>query len=190
MKAFNTLATAKQATAASTALPQNPRNGFIPINAAGQRLDPVLRMPINKERKTYKSRTRNQGLCTNFYLKGSCRYKNCRYDHTPINSSLLLILKQKLLDTPCHSAGACRSGDCIHGHVCAIAGCVDGKVMKCRFDHAAHGVDMAVAEWVRPTGAKNPAIQKEAKKSSPSDTDSSKVSMENWPRMVDDLIDI
>jgi hypothetical protein len=67
---------------------------------------------------------------------------------------------------------------------------VGDRIKECRFKPAAHGVDMTVAEYVKPNGGKDAAFREKVRKESSTDTDSSKASMENWPIMVSNLVDI
>jgi hypothetical protein len=70
-------------------------------------------------------------------------------------------------------------------------GCVGNNDGGCKFGPEAHGVDMSVADFVQPwTGKMKETKKKEVQSDRSTETDSSKGSMENWPTMVGDLIDI
>lgn len=190
MKSLNIPITSNSSLNSSTVIPAKPRTGFIPINAAGQRLDPTLRTPSNAEFSAYKLRTGPKKLCSVHYLKGRCWAKKCCYDHSPINDSLSLVLKHKLLENPCRFEGVCRDEGCIYGHVCARKGCAGQNDKGCKFSAATHGVDMKVTGWARPIENKKGANKEKAVRvMTPTDTGSSKSSMENWPSMGN-LIDI
>jgi hypothetical protein len=178
-------------TYSTTTFSSKPHAGLISINTAGHRVDPILRLPTTAENSAYKSRSRHKNLCSWFFLSGSCSTKMCRYDHSPITASQLHVLKHKLLEWPCHFQGACRHKGCFHGHVCVKKGCIGNIDAGCKFGPEAHGVDMKAADFVQPwTGKMKETKKKELKSDQDPETDSSKGSMENWPTMVGDLIDI
>jgi hypothetical protein len=182
------------------------RTGYVPVNAAGQRVDSYLRLPTNDGHNKYKSRTKGKKLCTSLHLTGSCYQKKCRFDHSAITPTILHVLRHKLRECPCTHEGECRQADCFYGHVCFAKGCAGHWQSGCRFKLEAHGVDLLVVKWVRPGGAKTveaggvytdvPAQQDgKAKKEAAKDNSwfemaSSKGSMENWPTMVGDLIEV
>jgi hypothetical protein len=70
--------------------------------------------------------------------------------------------------------------------------CTASKRRGCRFAPEAHGVDMEVTEWVKPRGggASIADAKRVIAKARNMETNSPKGSMENWPPMVGNLIDI
>lgn len=162
----------------------------IPTNAAGHRLDLLLHVPTSKERADYKSRTKSNGLCTSFHLAGYCYMKECRYDHGRVTPAQLHVLEHKLKKWPCYFKGNCRLKDCYHGHICIVRGCKSPKYKGCRLSSEAHNVDLEIYEWVKSVPRGHDRPEKRVGHTNISTTDSSKDSMENWPMMVTDLIEI
>jgi hypothetical protein len=171
-------------------LEENPR--LVPINASGHRIDPVLRVPTAAEQSAFKKRDNRQHLCSGFFLKNSCQVKHCPYDHSKITAPIQHTLKHRVKEWPCRFKGACRLSSCIHGHVCVKQACTASKRRGCRFAPEAHGVDMEVTEWVKPRGggASIADAKRVIAKARNMETNSPKGSMENWPPMVGNLIDI
>lgn len=178
--------------------------GFIPINAAGHRIDALLRPPTQDEHIKFKQRTKQKNLCTSFHLTGYCPVNHCRFDHSSIALPVLHVLKQKVRGWPCTAGGGCRRADCFHGHVCFAKGCLGGRHPGCKFSLEAHGVDLNIIKWVKPGVVEELKVVEvdipagpygKATKEAPEDnswfkTGASKASMESWPAMVQDLIEI
>lgn len=162
----------------------------IPINATGHRIDPPLRMPTKVERTAFKARTRRKNLCTMFHLKGHCLQKSCRFEHGHITPAILHVLREKVRGWPCHSQGSCRRKDCIHGHVCLAEGCSGPGDQKCKFSAEAHQLDREIHEWVMPESLTAGHSEEQRKPDSGTKAYESKGSMEDWPAMVTDLIEI
>jgi hypothetical protein len=178
----------------STSIPRYAREstGCIPINKNGHRLDDPLRIPTAAEHNAYKARTKTKKLCSPFYLTNSCPVKSCRYDHTPICALVHHTLRYRLSEWPCRFGGACRRKNCFNGHACSWKRCDGKKLGNCRFDSDMHGVDLEVAEWVKSVGAWGNEVELETtkRKQGVAETNSSDGSMETWPAMVSDLIDV
>ncbi|KAL5118528.1 hypothetical protein ACEQ8H_003543 [Pleosporales sp. CAS-2024a] len=192
--------------------PQSPPR-MIPLNAAGHRIDPLIQPSADKERSAYKTRTRRKNLCSVFFLADACRFKEkCHFDHSPITPAQLNVLKEKMQQMPCHSKGACRNSECYRGHVCLRKGCKGkGKDSNCKYGPAQHGIDMEIATWARPANVPTLTVKekkhptpsssatiptltvKEKKHPTPSSsatTATSTSSMDTWPMMVSNLIEI
>ncbi|KAH7396559.1 hypothetical protein DE146DRAFT_657071 [Phaeosphaeria sp. MPI-PUGE-AT-0046c] len=162
----------------------------IPINAAGHRLDPLLRVPTSKERAGYKSRTKSSRLCSRFHLTGYCHVKDCRYDHGHIAPAQLHVLQHKLKEWPCYYEGTCRLEHCYHGHICLVQGCKGNKYKGCRFGSEAHNIDLEIHEWVKPMPRRTDRPEERMDYKSVAKVDSAQGSMETWPMMVADLIEM
>jgi hypothetical protein len=176
-------------TARPTVTPiRKPR--WISLNAAGHRLDPAITTPTQKERSTYKTRTKRKNLCTVFFIYGKCGHKFCRYDHTAITPSMLHVLKFNLSEFPCGMQGACRAQDCFRGHVCARKECKGSNYAGCKFGPDAHGVDLEVDDQVEPGHIKKKMHKEnEIRMTTSTIAVGSKSSIEDWPTMGN-LIDI
>jgi hypothetical protein len=80
--------------------------------------------------------------------------------------------------------------DCYHGHTCVAQGCKGPKYKGCRFGSEAHGVDKEVHKWVKPGSRPDGRSEERSDYDSAPTIDISKGSMETWPTMVADLIEI
>lgn len=177
---------------------------LIPVNAVGHRIDVLLKPPTMKEQVKYKERTKQKNLCTSFHLTGNCPVNHCHFDHSSITLPVLHVLKQKIRGWPCKAGGGCRRADCFYGHVCFAKGCLRGRRPGCKFSLEAHGMDLNIIKCVEPgveeefkvmeveitAGPYGSAIKEDMKDKNWPKTGGSKASMENWPPMVQDLIDI
>jgi hypothetical protein len=168
------------------------KTGCIPINKNGHRLNKPLRIPTAAEQSALKDRTRTKKLCSPFYLANTCPFRSCNYDHTPISTLVRYALRYKMSEWPCRYGGACRRKDCFNGHLCFRKKCGEKKAGDCRFDSDMHGVDLEVAEWIESVGAWGNELEVKTTKVKHGvvETISSKGSMEKWPTMVGNLIDV
>ncbi|KAF2036737.1 hypothetical protein EK21DRAFT_106053 [Setomelanomma holmii] len=172
----------------SRKLPTEARPGLIPINAGGYRLDTISSPPSKSDWDLYQARIKHRKLCNAFHLRGSCNDARCEFDHSAISPDILKCLQFLLMEWPCRQKGDCRRSDCYNGHVCQKGACRRRKFTTCNFPHNAHKVDWQVAKWIKP--GEDVAAKAEAKSAQIADRNSSKGSMENWPAMVGNLIDI
>ncbi|KAH7068710.1 hypothetical protein FB567DRAFT_555309 [Paraphoma chrysanthemicola] len=173
--------------ASSVILPTEARPGLIPINSNGHRLDIYVACPSEAQYKLYHARIRDQKLCSPFHLQGSCTGRVCNFDHSPADPDTVACLRFQVADWPCKEEGECRRADCYYGHVCQKSKCSGGKVATCKFKGSGHNVDCKVAEWIRPGDV---VTRKWEEKGLNRGMDNAVGSMENWPTMVGDLIDI
>jgi hypothetical protein len=175
-------------TPASRHLPTRVRPGWIPVNAAGYRLDISVDPPTKAQWNKYHARTQQKKLCNAQHLRGSCNAEDCEFDHAAIDAEVRMCLYYILLELPCRHKGACHRLDCYNGHVCQKEACGRGKIGICKFAQAVHKQDLSVARWIKPSAESVKNIQ--VKTASESENNNSKSAMENWPMMVGDLIDI
>lgn len=130
-----------------TSLPEH-RDGFIPINKDGMRIDTALRNPSKAELLTYNARANAHRLCNHYHLTGVCSLSpECPYDHSYLEPELLNVLKHFVRRYPCAKKGHCRNAKCDKGHVCVWSGC---QGTKCKLGHQLHNVDLKVTRWINP----------------------------------------
>lgn len=132
-------------------LPQQNGN-LLALNRDGHRIDVLLPKASREDHITLKNRIQaGQKLCNDYQLTGTCRSgKICQYDHNSLPPELINVLRHLAREIPCSRKGGCRRGTCYKGHVCSKAGC-----RNCKLGYKAHGVDLAVAEWVQPDDARD-----------------------------------
>ncbi|KAF2734279.1 hypothetical protein EJ04DRAFT_577050 [Polyplosphaeria fusca] len=131
----------------SALLPTSPMPGFIPLNKDGHRLDTVIRAPTQDEWATYNTRFRQQKPCNSYHLQLICTTFNCPFDHSPLEPEARHALQYVLKCAPCPQKGACRSADCIYGHICQKDECL-GQMKGCRMKMDLHDVDPKLASMV------------------------------------------
>ncbi|PWY86767.1 hypothetical protein BO70DRAFT_427773 [Aspergillus heteromorphus CBS 117.55] len=122
--------------------------GSIPTNTAGDRIDTYCPIPSSEAWEAYTHRAKIHKPCNNYHLGGDCGNKNCDYDHTPIDSTSLDVMKHILRQHPCPTGPSCRSLKCYLGHICQKDGCRATK--PCKFPRYAHILDLHIATWVTP----------------------------------------
>lgn len=171
----------------STNLPTEGRPGLIPVNASGHRLDIYFPAPNDTQWAEYTKRLKHKKPCNAFHIRKSCVTPNCVFDHTPLSAATLLCLKYFLLKLPCKRKGNCRRVDCYNGHLCQRRLCPGTRAKGCQFQDRSHGVDMEVVRWVE--GSER-FIEGKGEVKELTGSGSSGGSMESWPTMVGNLIDI
>jgi hypothetical protein len=141
----------------NTSLPGH-RDGVIPINKDGMRIDTALPNPSKADRLAYNARANTHRLCNHYHLTGECNLlSDCPYDHDYLQPELLTVLKHFVRRYPCTKKGLCRNSKCDKGHVCVEGGC---QGSKCKLGHQMHNMDLKVVEWV--TADTEEGIQKKA----------------------------
>ena len=136
----------------ATLLPQDDsiQHNGIPVNKHQHRLDPYMPPPSLEDMGAFNARTGKQHLCNNYQIHNNCpRGDSCPYDHSAASPAIVNYLKQVVRNSPCPKRGACRSLNCVLGHICQKADCKwRGGRIYCRFSQQTHNVDMNVAEVV------------------------------------------
>jgi hypothetical protein len=125
-------------------------DGFVAINAKGERLD-VYMPPVHAEdRARFTQRIAKQKLCNKFYLTGDDHDPStCGFDHSPIDDSLRNYLRSIAASTPCTRRSACRNLNCLNGHICQKPDCkYRGGKTYCKLPGPIHYVQMGVKECV------------------------------------------
>jgi hypothetical protein len=117
----------------------------VPLNQAGQRLDPYMHAPTPEESQTFDKKYSVCPTCRLYHLKGGCRQGNrCGFDHTAITVETRRVFRYKLTRQPCKFGSTCRSVDCLYSHTCVRNTCMQSDCPMKEF----HGIDKAVASWV------------------------------------------
>jgi hypothetical protein len=125
-------------------------NGFVAVNAKGERLD-VYMPPVQAEdRARFAQRVAKQKLCNKFYLTGDDHDPStCGFDHSPIDDALRNYLRSIAASTPCTRRSACRNLNCLNGHICQKLDCkYRGGKTYCKLPGPIHYVQMGVKECV------------------------------------------
>ncbi|KJX97294.1 C-x8-C-x5-C-x3-H type zinc finger protein [Zymoseptoria brevis] len=121
----------------------------IPVNKSQHRLDTYAPPPRTAVLARFNSRIAQQKLCNNFHLKGFCTNDQCEYDHESVSPEMRDCLAQVARGLPCARRGACRSINCISGHICQRPDCKHrGGKNYCKLGSQAHGQDLQVAGFV------------------------------------------
>ncbi|KAL1801359.1 hypothetical protein ACET3X_001701 [Alternaria dauci] len=138
----------------SSLLPTRARHGRVPINLAKQRLDLQTQVPTPAELQAYKDRTKLQGLCIDFHLRGQCFMKDCKFSHGTMLPGVYCVLQYKALGTPCFQGSGCRNLNCAYAHICQKEECARAgrNPALCELPEAMHKVDPFVADWVAADG--------------------------------------
>ncbi|KAL2823805.1 hypothetical protein BDW59DRAFT_92367 [Aspergillus cavernicola] len=121
---------------------------FIAVNKDGDRIDPYVPMPSRESWDTYVRRSKPRRPCNNYHLAGECETNNCEFDHSPVDSNSLNVMKNILRQHVCSKGASCRSLKCYLGHHCQKSGCKGIK--PCKFGRYAHTLDIVVAQWDTP----------------------------------------
>ncbi|KAJ5312770.1 hypothetical protein N7508_003600 [Penicillium antarcticum] len=132
-------------------LPSIKTEEFIPVTKDGHRIDPYIPSPSGEAFDEYHSRAKEAKVCNSYHLSGECGDMSCPYDHSDVSNTIIEVLRFMLLQHPCSRAGACRSIKCYMGHLCQKPGCKAVKSWQCRFNQAAHTLDLKVARWDVPS---------------------------------------
>ncbi|KAJ6019596.1 hypothetical protein N7499_009438 [Penicillium canescens] len=132
-------------------LPSIKTEEFIPVTKDGHRIDPYIPSPSGAAFDEYHSRAKEAKVCNSYHLSGECGDMSCPYDHSDVSDTIIEVLRFMLLQHPCSRAGACRSIKCYMGHLCQKPGCKAVKSWQCRFNQAAHTLDLKVARWDVPS---------------------------------------
>ncbi|KAK5656483.1 hypothetical protein OQA88_4866 [Cercophora sp. LCS_1] len=131
----------------------------IQINAAGERIDPVL--PTNKRFQEAYTRIRKQKLCRSFYLNNYCRFGDeCHFNHAhqATQDDLIALSHIAKRNQVCEFGTKCIDNRCLFGHNCpnsrdgtdtqlltATANCHSrGSTVKCRYPARLHDLDTRV----------------------------------------------
>lgn len=123
----------------------------IPVNRLNQRIDPPLEIPSLSDQRHFEDRIGRHKLCNEYYLRGYCPDRNCRFDHSAIDKQLVNTLRYTARKVVCRSGTACRRSECYYGHQCPFASC-DSR--RCPFAKAGlHEVrDLEIVRYVPPRG--------------------------------------
>ncbi|KAF2836674.1 hypothetical protein M501DRAFT_1018561 [Patellaria atrata CBS 101060] len=132
--------------------PPSEREGLIPVNKDGHRLDTFLPPASKNGRDTYYARTRRQKPCYDRVVAGKCAVSGCKLDHNSVGRDVILFMKHIRREKVCPFYGNCRSPSCGFAHVCPNA----GKCTDCRWGQQwknIHKIDKKVVRWVPITKA-------------------------------------
>ena len=89
------------------------REGLIPLNQEGSRLDFYLKPPTAEQWSAYTHRAKIHKLCNDYQLSGQCSSGDqCHYDHSNLEPDLKHVLRLIVHDYPCGRKGACRIKNC------------------------------------------------------------------------------
>ncbi|KAL1310806.1 hypothetical protein AAFC00_001046 [Neodothiora populina] len=142
-----------QVTVTETYLPRwsSEREGLIPINRDGHRLDFYKEPPSNDLFAAYNKRTQARKQCNDFQFLGFCeKGARCIYihSHSPLEPPFKRVLESILRTSPCPAKGECRLKECYRGHICTQPGCNGSEGGKaCKLKKAMHGIDTVVDSW-------------------------------------------
>ncbi|KAF1956895.1 hypothetical protein CC80DRAFT_534884 [Byssothecium circinans] len=131
----------------SDLLPTHIVPGFIPLNKDNQRLDVYIREPTQEEWIAYNALFHNVKPCNNHHLQGMCTRFACPYDHSPLEPTVRHCLEYVVKCSVCPRKGACRTVDCIQGHLCQKNGCT-GQEKGCKMKADLHNVDPRLSSLV------------------------------------------
>ncbi|KAL3448156.1 hypothetical protein BJX65DRAFT_295352 [Aspergillus insuetus] len=121
---------------------------FIPVNKDGERIDTYVPPPSPEVWEGYVQRSKVRKLCNNYHLGGSCGNDICEFDHSPVDSDSLNVMKYILRQHVCSKGTKCRALNCYVGHHCQKGGCRGSK--PCRFGWRGHTLDLTVSQWETP----------------------------------------
>jgi len=127
-----------------------PIKSDVAVNRLEQRIDLPLPVLTPSDQARFDLRIKSQKLCNEHQLRRSCRNEHCHFDHQPIDSGILLVLRHYSRRAPCSIGPTCRRPDCFYGHTCPYQRSGGCKNVKCAFN--ARGmhevVDLEVAEVI------------------------------------------
>ena len=116
----------------------SPHQSFHRIfrNRFSQRIDPFL-----EASDALKTAVGVDKLCTQFGLRGYCRWSNsrqnkCRFQHRPISEQESTALRVLTRQSPCINGTGCRDSSCFYGHNCTKNFCCVRRT--CKFSPAMH----------------------------------------------------
>ncbi|KAJ9635242.1 hypothetical protein H2199_008729 [Coniosporium tulheliwenetii] len=134
-------------------LPSQPpdKEGLIPLNSRGDRLDYFIPPATPGAWQAYTARAKTHKICNKFHIEKNCQNTNCPFDHKPVEPELIHVMKIILSNRPCPRRGGCRRETCPEGHICKRPGC-QGPGDHCKFAASMHRVDTVPFEWVEPVG--------------------------------------
>lgn len=112
-------------------------NETIYLNSKGERVDKPLDLMDTAAEKRFLQRINgnSERFCHMFQLNGSCKERNCKYQHNLLPKGEILVLRTKLRGQVCKVGLTCRDRACIYGHNCQCSR------PKCNFKPAHHNVD-------------------------------------------------
>lgn len=128
--------------------PSSEKNGLIPVNKDGQRIDTALGQPSEAACEAFRTRTHGHKLCNGHHLMNYCSNITCDFDHAPITEEVRLVLRTVARSIPCARKSDCRRANCTKGHICQKKGCRGGG--GCKLNSYMHSVDPIVVEWIIP----------------------------------------
>ncbi|THC88089.1 hypothetical protein EYZ11_012463 [Aspergillus tanneri] len=96
---------------------------YIPINVLGERIDSYCPKPPLEAWESYNRRTKQYKLCNRHQLRGECDTPDCEFDHRPVESDCIDVMRNILRQHPCPKGGRCRAVKCYLGHICQKDGC-------------------------------------------------------------------
>ena len=106
-------------------------------NAAGQRVDPLIR-PM----ESIISWLRNKKFCNGHYLRGQCPDPRCTARHDGrLDGEQLNGLRFLARGLPCRQSNSCRDPVCYAGHICPVPTC---HQTACRFYDDMHVKDLRI----------------------------------------------
>ena len=125
-------------------------DGFVAVNAKGERLDVYMPPVHHDDRARFTQRVAKQKLCNKFHLTGDDHDPStCDFDHSPIDDALRNYLRSIAASTPCTRRSACRNLNCINGHICQKPDCkYRGGKLYCKLPGPIHYVQLGVKECV------------------------------------------
>lgn len=139
-----------------TDLPRTEKEGMVPVNNAGQRLDTLIPPPSRSQLARFKAHCKVKKLCNAFHLDGGCLQEDCEFDHRPIDQEMQHIVYYFSKLRPCNrnKNGTCRRLDCNRGHICQKPECLAAgrKSKGCFFADNLHGIDYKLHMWVPASG--------------------------------------
>lgn len=143
----------KDITSTAGSLPNIGVSNFIPINKAGQRLDPLL-SPSSHDFLPYKSAflTHSRPCNSHHLTTAGCSLRECQFSHERLSDGAMLVLRFVIRKTPCDAEGASRKQDCYNGHICQRRECLRGDASGCKMLRV-YGRDPNTVAWVKPAGA-------------------------------------
>ncbi|KAL4894862.1 hypothetical protein BDV59DRAFT_164990 [Aspergillus ambiguus] len=121
---------------------------FIAVNDENERLDTYCPMPSPDAWDAYTRRARRHKICNKYQLGGECGNLSCEYDHSPVESTIVSVMRFIMRQYSCPKGGRCRSLKCYLGHLCQKDSCKGCK--PCKFDRHAHSLNIRFSQWVTP----------------------------------------
>lgn len=121
------------------------RQGMIPVNILGQRVDPP--MPRLEDQAIERYHSIRPRPCNNMHLFGGCNDPDCTFDHNPIDEEVLGVMRMQLRFYSCKEKSACRKSGCLNSHMCQRCRGFDKKP-GCRFPSSFHGMKTTVVDMV------------------------------------------